>query len=91
VTITIASIGNGPSSEREDPKKVCQKKMIWHLLQGITLWTIWIERNDQVFNQEHWHESNLKHLIWDELIMHSIVAWARVVKFVEIGSFLERL
>ena len=34
------------------PKKYGLKTKIWHLLRGITLWTIWIERNDKVFNHE---------------------------------------
>ena len=34
------------------PKKYSKKIPIWHLLRGITLWTIWIECNDKVFNQE---------------------------------------
>jgi hypothetical protein len=46
---------------------------IWHLLRGITLWTIWIERNDRVFNQEQWHVSRVKHRIWDELIIYAKV------------------
>ena len=37
-------------SERT-PQKY-SKKPIWHLLRGITLWTIWIERNDKMFNKK---------------------------------------
>ena len=39
---------------------------IWHLLRGVTIWTIWIERNDKVFNHEQWHETKVKHQIWEE-------------------------
>lgn len=55
-------------------KKFCKQIQIWHLLRGITLWFIWIERNDKVFNQEHWIEAKVKHLIWGELIMYAKVA-----------------
>jgi hypothetical protein len=40
----------------EDPKKFVKKVKIWHLLRGIALWMIQIERNDKVFNHEQWHD-----------------------------------
>jgi hypothetical protein len=59
-----------------------------HLLRGIIPpWMIWVEWNDKAFNQEQWHESNMKHLIWDNLIMYSKVAWAMMVEFVEISVY----
>ena len=36
---------------------------IWHLLRGITLWIIWIERNGKVFNYKEWYEAKMKHRI----------------------------
>ena len=40
---------------------------IWHLLlrRGITLWTIWIERNHMVFNQRSYLISKVKYTIYD--------------------------
>ena len=69
------------------PKKFCKQVKIKHLLRGITLWTIWIERNDTVFNHEQWHESKVKHRIWDELVMCAKAAWKRVIKQIKISSF----
>lgn len=43
-------------------------------------WTIWIEHNGRVFNQEQCHKVNVKHIIWDNIIVHAKVAWARVVQ-----------
>lgn len=60
---------------------------IWHLLRGITLWTIWIERNDKVFNPEQWRESRVKHRIWDKLIIYAKAAWKRVVDQIKIYWF----
>jgi len=57
-----------------------KKILIWHLLRGITLWTIWIECNDKVFNHEQWHESNVKHRNWYGLIIYAKVAWQRVIE-----------
>ena len=62
------------------PKKYSKKIKIWHLLRGITLWTISIEHNDKVFNHEQWHEFKVKHRIWDELIIYAKVAWEWVIK-----------
>lgn len=44
------------------PKKFAKMKIL-HLLGGIMLWRIWIERNDKVFNNEQCHGSKMKHLI----------------------------
>ena len=46
--------------ERMPKKLVIQ---VGHLLKDITLWIIWIERNDKVLNHEEWHESKMKHRI----------------------------
>jgi hypothetical protein len=70
------------------PKKFVKKMKIWHLLQGITLWTIWIERKDRVFNQEQWHECKVKHLIPNDLRMYANVAWDNVVKYVKVNASL---
>ena len=74
-----------------DPKKFAYSIMVWHLLQGITLLTIWTKCNDWVFNQEQWHESKMKQVIWDDLIVYTKVAWARVVKLIEISIYSTEL
>ena len=60
------------------PKKFGKKIKFWHLLCGITLWTIRIECNDKVFNHEQWHEPKVKHRIWAELIIYTKVAWEQL-------------
>ena len=66
--------------------KCCKIFKMWHLLRGITLWNIWIERNDKVFNHEQWHESKVKQQIWDELITYAKAAWKRVVEQIKINK-----
>jgi hypothetical protein len=56
------------------PKKYGKKSKIWHVLRKITLWSIWIERNDKVFNRRQWHESKVKQCIWDEFIIYAKAA-----------------
>ena len=68
------------------PKKFATEIEIWHLLHGITLWMIWIDQNNRVFNHEQWHESKMKHLIWDNLIMYAKMAWERVVNLLRLAS-----
>ena len=69
------------------PKKFGKKIKIWHLLRDIALWTIWIECNDHVFKHEQWHESKVKHQIWNELITYAKVAWEQVINQTKISSF----
>lgn len=69
------------------PTKYGKKIKVWHLLRGIMLWAIWSKRNDNVFNYERWHESKVKHMIWDELIIYAKAAWDGVIKQIKISSF----
>ena len=69
------------------PKRYGKKIKIWHLLRGITLWTIWIERNDRVFNHEQWQASKIKQIIWDGLIIYAKAAWNRMLETIKINSF----
>ena len=72
------------------PNKFGKNINIWHLLRGITLWTIWIERNNKLFNHERWHESKVKHRIWDRLIIYAKAAWKRVVIKLRLAVFQRR-
>lgn len=47
---------------------------IWHFLWGIILWTIWIEHNNNVFNQDQWHDLKVKNLVLDEFIIYGKVS-----------------
>ena len=60
---------------------------VWNLLRGITLWTMWIERNDKVFNHEQWYESKVKQRIWDDLIIYTKAVWKRVLEQIKISNF----
>ena len=86
-TTTIASNGNKICLGERIWKKFCKQIKIWQLLRGITLWTIWIERNDKAFNHKQWHEPKIEHCIWTELILYAMVPWKRVTKQINISSF----
>ena len=36
-----------------------------------------------------WHETRVKHYIWDELIMYAKTGWERVLKQIKISEFLK--
>ena len=40
-----------------------------------------------MFNHEQWHETKVKHRIWDELTVYAKAAWNRVIKQIKISSF----
>ena len=65
----IFFLGNKSSSGKRFINFFVRNIKNWCLLCGITIWTIWIEHNDKVFNQEQWHQSKFKHLIWDNPII----------------------
>ena len=64
------------------PNRYGKMIKVWHLLREITLWTIWIEHNDRVFDQEQWHVAKVKQRIWDDLIIY-----AKVASHIKISSF----
>jgi hypothetical protein len=55
---------------------------IWFLLRGITFWTLWIERNDLVFNNKRWNVVKIHKVIWDALFDYGMVAWNRCMKLI---------
>lgn len=60
-------------------RKFKRVKGLWSLLKGITLWVLWIERNDLVFNGEWWHVQKIHNLIWKSLFEYGRVDWERCV------------
>lgn len=57
---------------------------IWLLSQGVTLWTIWVERNDITFsNNNMWDFKKTKQAIWQSLFEYVRIAWDMARKDVE--------
>ena len=86
-TIMKAFKGNKPSLLKGFLKSLPKRLRFDTSSLALRLWTIWIERNDRVFNLERWHKSKSKHLIWDNLISYAKVAWAKVVKYVKVSTY----
>ena len=60
------------------PRKFSDLSRIW-LLRGITLWTLWIARNDKVFNQHHWTPHKVESVVWQGLTDYVRIAWDRTL------------
>lgn len=48
---------------------------IWFLLRGITMWTIWMERNGLIFYKNMWDVKKTEELIWRDLLEYVKIAW----------------
>ena len=49
----------------------------WSLLRGVTLWTLWIVRNDQVFNQCRWLQAKIEQIIRQGLVDYGSGDWIK--------------
>jgi hypothetical protein len=62
------------------PASFSNYSRIWLLLRGITLWTIWIERNDLTFNKTRWDASRVEQTIWRGLLDYARIAWRKALE-----------
>lgn len=60
------------------PRKFRGLGFIWAALKGVVMWTIWISRNDRVFNGIVWPEAKLYQKVWMGLIDYGRVAWQKL-------------
>jgi len=47
---------------------------LWLLLRRITMWTIWVERNDLTFNGNRWDVKETNQMIWQGLLVYNRIA-----------------
>jgi hypothetical protein len=57
------------------PSSLRKFSVLWSLLCSVTLWRIWIERNDLVFNDIKWHDFKLNSLIREDLLDDGRIMW----------------
>ena len=73
-----ANLVMGKETQEIKGKKI--KIKIWHLPRALHYGPSRLSATKKVFNHEQWHESKVKHRIWDELIIYAKVTWDRVIK-----------
>ena len=73
--ITTTSTRNTLLFEESIRNKFVKWIKIWHLIWGITLWKIWIERNDRVVNQRSiaWVQDEITQVEWMHCVCHDRV------------------
>jgi hypothetical protein len=62
------------------PRRFTSISQLWSLLQGITLWCIWIAKNHCVFHQGKWRDVMVFNLIWSGLIEYACTAWLKTLR-----------
>lgn len=53
-------------------------KRIWMELRIVVLWSLWIERNEKVYNNITWMPDKLTQTIWNGMIDYGWVEWDEV-------------
>lgn len=62
------------------PHRYKRVSYIWASLRGVVLWTLWISRNDAVFNGIMWTDEKLYQKIWFGVVDYGRVAWQKVLR-----------
>lgn len=57
------------------PTSLSKTSRVWLLLRGITLWSIWLERDDLTFNSTRSVVENTQQVIWQCLLEYPRIAW----------------
>lgn len=75
--------------EEELPRQLAKFKAIWCLLKGTCLWTIWIQRNAMVFDEQVWSDSQSTEIAWLTMLDYGKIAWQNTLKKIEKHPELE--
>lgn len=65
------------------PNNLRKFNSLWTLFRGVTLWAIWIERKNLVFNSTNWHDAKLGKVVWDGLLEYKRLQWQHTVKLIK--------
>ncbi len=57
--------------------------LLWALLCGIVLWSIWIKWNDLIFNLVKWQDAKLRKVMWDSLLNYGRMEWKHTLVMVQ--------
>jgi hypothetical protein len=60
------------------PRRFQDVSRIWQSLRSVVLWSVWIARNDIVFNHVAWSQQRMRGIIWSSLFEYGRLAWLKV-------------
>jgi hypothetical protein len=62
------------------PHKLKKGTALWSILRGSIIWTTWLDRNAQCFQQDNWSGAKLQALLWDAFFTLARTAWTRTIQ-----------
>lgn len=62
---------HGIFNAKNPPSTLSKVSRIWLLLWDITLWTIWVERNDCTFNNNKQEEKGMQQSFWQSILKYA--------------------
>jgi hypothetical protein len=65
---------------QEPPWKFQKVARLWLLLREVTMWSVWISRNNFVFNQSRWNHQHVTNLIWRGIGEYAHAAWSKSLR-----------
>jgi hypothetical protein len=57
------------------PRRFDSIQKIWMAIRGTVVWTLWMERNDAIFNDIKWSPSMLKQKKWFGIVDYGRLDW----------------
>jgi hypothetical protein len=60
------------------PQQFQATSAIWVFIYSVTIWTLWIVRNDVVFNHTVWPKAKVEVIIWWSLIDYEWATWFKL-------------
>jgi hypothetical protein len=61
-------------------------KEVWKCLYELVMWSIWIDRNNQVFNKKRLSDYKVKELIWLGILEYARIEQGKMLRFIQLCS-----
>jgi hypothetical protein len=61
------------------PRSFQERSKFWLLMRGVILWSLWIARNDLVFNHVRWFKYKIEQIIWQGFTNYGRGDWVKTL------------